>query len=75
MARPWFAPKRYGYGAFPATWEGWAATAVFVVAFGLDMGLLHGWPRWLGGAAAVAIFAGLACARTAGGCRWRWGKS
>lgn len=31
LGRPWFAPKTYGYGATPSTWEGWLATAVFIV--------------------------------------------
>lgn len=35
--KPCFAPKRYGYGAFPLTWEGWAATAVFVLAFSFSI--------------------------------------
>lgn len=26
----WFKPKRYGYGATPITWEGWAVVVVFV---------------------------------------------
>ena len=72
--KPWFAPKRYGYGAAPVTWEGWIATMVFIVAFGLCVGLLQGMLRWLGGAVLVGIFAGLACAKTDGGCRWRWGS-
>ena len=25
----WFKPKRYGYGATPISWEGWAMTLVF----------------------------------------------
>jgi hypothetical protein len=25
----WFKPKKYGYGAAPATWEGWTVTAVY----------------------------------------------
>jgi hypothetical protein len=25
----WFKPKRIGYGAYPATWEGWAVTAAY----------------------------------------------
>ncbi|PLW79762.1 hypothetical protein C0585_06030 [Candidatus Woesearchaeota archaeon] len=25
----WFKPKRYGYGAYPITWEGWAVVLVF----------------------------------------------
>jgi hypothetical protein len=73
-AKPWFAPKRYGYGAVPATWQGWVATAVFIVAFGLSMALLQGWLRWMCSAILVGIFAGLACAKTDGGCRWRSGK-
>ena len=34
MTQYWFKPKRYGYGATPVTWEGWAVilTAVIVVA-------------------------------------------
>ncbi len=26
----WFKPKTYGYGAVPATWEGWAVVAIYV---------------------------------------------
>ncbi|MBV8701102.1 hypothetical protein [Bradyrhizobium sp.] len=25
----WFKPKKYGYGAAPNTWEGWAVTAAY----------------------------------------------
>jgi len=27
----WFRRKRYGYGWTPNTWEGWLATAMFIV--------------------------------------------
>ena len=27
----WFEPKSYGYGLTPISWEGWAATGVFVI--------------------------------------------
>ena len=30
MTRYWFKPKRYGYGATPVTWEGWAFTGLVV---------------------------------------------
>ncbi len=33
MERYWFKAKRYGYGWYPATWEGWLVLAVWVVAF------------------------------------------
>ena len=26
--RPWFGPKRIGWGWRPVSWQGWAATAV-----------------------------------------------
>jgi len=28
MARYWFKPKSFGYGATPVTWEAWALTIV-----------------------------------------------
>ncbi len=39
MTRYWFKPKRYGYGATPVTWEGWAFTGL-VVAILAGSGLL-----------------------------------
>ena len=31
MGKPWFNPKRYGYGAgLPCSWEGWAVLAAFM---------------------------------------------
>ncbi len=32
LKRGWFGPKRIGWGASPASWEGWAATGVFILA-------------------------------------------
>jgi hypothetical protein len=29
--RPWFGPKRIGYGLRPQTWQGWAVTLVIVL--------------------------------------------
>ncbi len=28
--RPWFRPKRFGFGWTPATWEGWLVTLLLV---------------------------------------------
>jgi hypothetical protein len=72
--KAWFVPKRYGYGSTPASWQGWAATAVFIAVFVLDVTLLRGWTRWVCGTLAIGVFASVACAKTSGGCRWRWGK-
>jgi hypothetical protein len=33
MTKYWFKPKRYGYGFYPVSWEGWLATLglVFII--------------------------------------------
>ena len=33
MERYWFKAKQYGYGWYPATWEGWVVMIVWFVAF------------------------------------------
>lgn len=39
MGKPWFAPRRHGYGAsLPISWEGWLTLATFV---GGIWGVLH----------------------------------
>jgi hypothetical protein len=45
--RPWFAPKAYGYGFNPVTWEGWLATLLFVLLVVLTSGYLTADPRAL----------------------------
>jgi hypothetical protein len=30
--RPWFGPKRIGFGLRPQTWQGWLVTLAIVVA-------------------------------------------
>ena len=32
MTKYWFRPKRYGFGATPITWQGWAVTIATVLA-------------------------------------------
>ena len=73
--REWFAPKRYGYGATPVTWQGWALTFGFVALSVLLALALHNRPLQL-----IAIMVPLTvgfcviCALTTrGGWRWRWG--
>ena len=83
MTRYWFKPKRYGYGATPVTWEGWAFTGLVVAIVAGSSLLLLGNGRapdltmvlvW---AAVIAVLVGLLVtvtkAKTDGAWRWRWG--
>ena len=84
MHRYWFRPKRYGYGATPVTWEGWAVT---LAAAGVVVGSIaametwvarsdfSAWMLWaLAIAAVTAGFVRTARDRTDGEWRWRWGQ-
>ncbi|WGM30290.1 hypothetical protein [Brevundimonas sp. NIBR11] len=57
VKRGWFGPKRFGWGASPASWQGWAATGVFILAMLLTGNLLRdvAWV-WALMLAEVAIF-------------------
>ena len=41
MKRGWFGPKRWGWGASPASWEGWAATGLLVLAMTVTANLFR----------------------------------
>lgn len=38
MSTYWFKPKRYGYGFYPVSWQGWLCTLALVAII-----LLSGW--------------------------------
>jgi hypothetical protein len=33
MSKPWFGPRKFGYGFTPLSWEGWVITIVSVFGF------------------------------------------
>jgi hypothetical protein len=82
MMHYWFRPRRYGYGATPVTWEGWALSAVVaavvalsVVAMNLlvDRSNFAVWIIWAAFIAAVVFwFVRVSRRRTDGEWRWRW---
>ncbi len=87
MAQYWFKPKRYGYGNFPVTWQGWLATlclvALIMVSFYSDIPMagrkavasLKEWLRFgLDATILTTLFIVLFNEKTEGGIRWRWGK-
>lgn len=55
MKRGWFGPKRFGWGASPASWEGWLATLVFLLVFCGTLQYFQGSP--VGWVIALTIFA------------------
>lgn len=70
----WFAPKRYGIGAVPATAMGWVATAVFLSVFGTVVAMLHSpFERVVIGGAIVITYVAIVWLKTDGGFAWRWG--
>jgi hypothetical protein len=78
----WFKPKRYGYGATPVTWEGWAIVqagiAVVLIATPLlangDRPALWHWIVWLVAIAGTVIWlTAISHRKTDGEWRWRWG--
>jgi len=81
MAEYWFKPKRYGYGATPATWQGWAltlGTVLAIVAVSLYLRFTGHSPRALLAllifdAAAVSTLIIISYRKTEGAWRWRWG--
>jgi hypothetical protein len=80
----WFKPKRYGYGATPITWEGWAvstAAAAAVLGSIIVMNTLADprnpavWLVWAAFVAGITVWYVRLCRRrTEGEWRWRWGR-
>lgn len=76
----WFKQKRYGYGAYPSSWQGWAITIAYTaIVVGLSTWLAGDDPAhrvlaYVGIVAALTIlFIGIVARTTEGGLRWRWG--
>jgi hypothetical protein len=70
----WFAPKLFGFGAVPATWQGWAVTSGFAGAMILAVRLLPMTAEKIVVALAlVAAMVAITVAKTDGEWRWRSG--
>jgi hypothetical protein len=70
----WFAPKMFGYGVTPVTWQGWLLTLAFTVVLIAAILLIPGDLARITVAAALILgFCVIAARKTDGGWRWRWG--
>lgn len=48
----WFRAKRFGWGWFPVSWEGWAVTVLYATLFTLTFLIFFG---WIGAAAEASV--------------------
>jgi hypothetical protein len=75
----WFKPRRYGYGATPTTWQGWAAIVGWAIVVPLvALALMWAMPNALGIGVLVifvplAVLSLIAFARRKTDGEWRWG--
>jgi predicted membrane metal-binding protein len=78
----WFKPRRYGHGASPTTWQGWATIIAFPVICAAVALALFAWLPPIASVVlftifmAAALFAFIAFVRkkTDGEWRWSWGN-
>jgi len=78
----WFAPKTYGYGATPVTWEGWVCVAIYVAVvaavgswFSAREKVFSTWAVFFATIAiATAVLVIVSVAKTNGSWHWRWGQ-
>lgn len=70
----WFAPRAFGFGATPVTWQGWAMVAGFIaIALGVVTAVTDDATK-IGILVAVALpFTAIVWMKTDGGWRWHWG--
>ena len=84
MARYWFKPHDYGYGATPVTWEGWALALATVVIIGAMSVVLVASgrsdaavvvPYLIVVASLIGVILFVSKRKTDGVWRWRWGRA
>ncbi len=70
----WFVPKRFGIGATPATWQGWALLLGYAALMILEVRVLRGVEvRVIVGTVLTALVLYLSWLKTDGGWHWHWG--
>jgi hypothetical protein len=76
----WFKGKRYGYGWYPATWQGWLVLAVYLiilgafVAYNVSFGENFNVLLYLAGVFFITAALIYICYKKGEPTRWRWGK-
>lgn len=72
----WFRPKRYGFGATPSSWQGWALLLGFLAAVYAVVACFHDRPKVMLSIIVplLLVFLVITAKTTRGGWRWRWGE-
>jgi hypothetical protein len=73
----WFRPKRYGYGASPANWKGWAFLgAMIVLLWAMIYALVPGQMTafTVGLVVWLAVVFAVTIGKSSGRWLWRWGS-
>jgi hypothetical protein len=78
----WFKAKRYGYGWYPATWQGWAVLALALASITINSIMIdrrsHSVSDTLIGSVGFTILVValliIVCVLTGEKPKWRWGK-
>jgi len=74
MNKYWFKPKRYGYGAYPSTWEGWLVTLIFVLFVAYRAYSVHSSRLIFELIVYAVIIIYITKIKTEEKWKWRWGK-
>jgi drug/metabolite transporter (DMT)-like permease len=82
MSKRWFIAKRYGYGWYPATWEGWVVMGIFLAFVLCPIELItHSSPRESMPAILYIVYVFClitilmwVCTKKGDPLGWRWGK-
>ena len=70
--RPWFGPKRFGWGWTPVAWQGWLVVVAFLAAVVLSGFYLAGAARAAGVVALIVVLILVAwLTGDSPGSRWR----
>jgi hypothetical protein len=76
----WFKAKRYGYGWYPASWQGWTVMLIYgilfaclVVAFEFNLYRPHVVAWYLTGVGIITAALIIVAAKKGEKARWRWG--
>jgi uncharacterized membrane protein YhaH (DUF805 family) len=70
----WFRAKRYGWGWYPISWEGWLTLLIWVILF--TFGIIKMDHEWLKNVIFIIIFTAILiyiCYKKGEKPGWRWG--